>query len=193
MCFSSRQSAKRKLSQYGPEDAVPNAPTTGPLPLREADALGEFSGLDAAESREFALALAGAANDTKAVDISVLDVSRVVSWTRYFVIATCFSRPQVDAAVSRMTGAAEAPPYSRVLAHTPAIGAPLRCDNVHGNRALTICAARHVGVHGLRRCGGARVHARRPRLLRPERLLREGDAGAAAFCVAKGRMSVLRL
>ena len=124
MCFSSRQSAKRKLSQYGPEDAVPNAPTTGPLPLRDSDALGDFSGLDAAESRAFALMLAGAANDTKAVDISVLDVSRVVSWTRYFVVATCFSRPQVDAAVSRMTGAAEAPPYARVLAHTPAIGAP---------------------------------------------------------------------
>ena len=124
MCFSSRQSAKRKLSQYGPEDAVPNAPTTGPLPLRDADSLGDFSGLDAVESRDFALALAGAANDTKAVDISVLDVSRVVSWTRYFVVATCFSRPQVDAAVSRMTGAAEAPPYTRVLAHTPAIGAP---------------------------------------------------------------------
>ena len=123
MCFSSRQSAKRKLSQYGPEDAVPNAPTTGPLPLRDADALGDFSGLDAVESRAFALALAAAAHDTKAVDISVLDVSRVVSWTRYFVVATCFSRPQVDAAVSRMTGAAEAPPYARVLAHTPAIGA----------------------------------------------------------------------
>ena len=169
MCFSSRQSAKRKLSQYGPDDPVPNAPTTGPLPLREADALGEFSGLNAAESRAFALLLAGAAYDTKAVDISVLDVSRVVSWTRFFVIATCFSRPQVDAAMSRMTAAAEAPPYARVLAHTPAIGAP-RCAQrkVARHSLLRLCAGRDaqrawqhlrsrcvpllnrlVGVHGL--------------------------------------------
>lgn len=121
MCFSSRQSAKRKLSQYGPEDPVPNAPTTGPLPLRDAESLGEFTN-DAADSRAFALALASAANDTKAVDISVLDVSRVVSWTRFFVIATCFSRPQVNAVVGRMTEAAEGPPYVRDLAHPPAIG-----------------------------------------------------------------------
>jgi hypothetical protein len=123
VCFSSRQSAKRKLTQYGPEDAVPNAPTSGPLPLRDAEDMGDFATVNEPESHAFALALAGAANDTKAVDISVLDVANVVSWTRYFVIATCFSRPQVDACVSRMTDAAEAEPFSRELGHTPGIGA----------------------------------------------------------------------
>jgi hypothetical protein len=139
VCFSSRQSAKRKLTQYGPEDAVPNAPTLGPLPLRDAEDMGDFATVDEPESHAFALALAGAANDTKAVDISVLDVANVVSWTRYFVIATCFSRPQVDACVSRMTDAAEAEPFKRELGHTPGIGAwRASCEHVPQQKTASV-------------------------------------------------------
>ena len=126
VCFSSRQSTKRKLGQYGPEDAIPNAPTTGPLPLlresADSDGAAALRSVPEPDSAALALALAAAANDTKAVDISVLDVAGVVTWTRYFVIATCFSRPQVDACISRMMTAAQAPPHVRELAHVPAVG-----------------------------------------------------------------------
>lgn len=37
------------------------------------------------------------ANDTKSVDIRVLNVQKLVFWTRYFVLATCFSKPQARA------------------------------------------------------------------------------------------------
>ncbi len=158
MCFSSRQAAKRKLPQYGPEDPLPNAPTTGPLPLRDPEDVADFSSVDEPESHALALALAGAANDTKAVDIALLDVASVVTWTRYFVICTCFSRPQVDACVSRMTTAAEAPPLARTLAHTPAIGAPprRRRRRRQRQRATASCAVLRPNAH-LRMCAGGWV------------------------------------
>lgn len=62
---------------------------------------------DDAESLSFAVALAKAANDVKAVDIQVLCVKPLVYWTRFFIIATAFSRPQIDAIGSKIRDIAE--------------------------------------------------------------------------------------
>lgn len=66
------------------------------------------------ESEELAIALAVAASDTKAGDIRVLDVRPIVYWTQYFVIATAFSRPQMDALAKRISDLAETQ-YGRAL------------------------------------------------------------------------------
>eukprot|EP00250_Pteridium_aquilinum_P022650 c25508_g1_i1 orf=368-1102(-) len=57
---------------------------------------------DDSQSLALAVALAEAANDTKAVDILVLHVKPLVYWTRFFVIATAFSRPQLAAIAKKM-------------------------------------------------------------------------------------------
>lgn len=44
-----------------------------------------------------AVALANSANEVKAEDIRVLYVKPLVYWTRYFIIATAFSNPQINA------------------------------------------------------------------------------------------------
>lgn len=44
-----------------------------------------------------AVELAKVASDVKAGDIKVLFVKPLVYWTRFFIIATAFSRPQIDA------------------------------------------------------------------------------------------------
>lgn len=44
-----------------------------------------------------AVALAKVANEVKAADIRVLFVKPLVYWTRFFIIVTAFSRPQIDA------------------------------------------------------------------------------------------------
>lgn len=44
-----------------------------------------------------AVALAKVASDVKAADIRLLFVKPLVYWTRFFIIATAFSRPQIDA------------------------------------------------------------------------------------------------
>lgn len=41
--------------------------------------------------------MAKIANDVKAADIKVLFVKPLVYWTRFFIIATAFSRPQIGA------------------------------------------------------------------------------------------------
>lgn len=41
--------------------------------------------------------MAKVANEVKAGDIKVLFVKPLVYWTRFFIIATAFSRPQIDA------------------------------------------------------------------------------------------------
>lgn len=51
--------------------------------------------------------MAKVASDVKAVDIRVLFVKPLVYWTRFFIIATAFSRPQIDAIGSRMRDLAE--------------------------------------------------------------------------------------
>ncbi|XP_077220775.1 protein Iojap, chloroplastic-like [Tasmannia lanceolata] len=62
---------------------------------------------DDAESLSFAVALAKAASEVKAADIRVLFVKPLVYWTRFFIIATAFSRPQVDAMGSKIRDIAE--------------------------------------------------------------------------------------
>lgn len=62
---------------------------------------------DDAESLSFAVAIAKVASDVKAADIKVLFVKPLVYWTRFFVIATAFSRPQIDAIGSKIRDLAE--------------------------------------------------------------------------------------
>ncbi|CAL1409436.1 unnamed protein product [Linum trigynum] len=57
---------------------------------------------DDAETLSFAVAVAKVASDVKAGDIKVLFVKPLVYWTRFFIIATAFSRPQIDAIASRI-------------------------------------------------------------------------------------------
>ncbi|CAH2053866.1 unnamed protein product [Thlaspi arvense] len=68
---------------------------------------------DDAESLAFAVELAKVASEVKAGDIKVLFVKPLVYWTRFFIIATAFSRPQIDAIGSRMRDLAEKK-YGRV-------------------------------------------------------------------------------
>jgi len=44
-----------------------------------------------------AVEMATVASEVKAGDIKVLFVKPLVYWTRFFIIATAFSRPQIDA------------------------------------------------------------------------------------------------
>ncbi|XP_019054891.1 PREDICTED: protein Iojap, chloroplastic-like isoform X2 [Nelumbo nucifera] len=62
---------------------------------------------DDAESLSFAVALAKVASEVKAADIRVLFVKPLVYWTRFFIIATAFSRPQIDAIGSKIRDLAE--------------------------------------------------------------------------------------
>nr|GMC74415.1 protein Iojap, chloroplastic [Ipomoea batatas] len=62
---------------------------------------------DDAESLSFAVAAAKVANEVKAADIKVLFVKPLVYWTRFFIIATAFSRPQIDAIGTRIRDMAE--------------------------------------------------------------------------------------
>ncbi|KAL6998968.1 hypothetical protein U1Q18_000134 [Sarracenia purpurea var. burkii] len=62
---------------------------------------------DDGESLSFAVAVAKVASDVKAADIRVLFVKPLVYWTRFFIIATAFSRPQIDAIGSRIKDLAE--------------------------------------------------------------------------------------
>ncbi|KAJ8486100.1 hypothetical protein OPV22_018585 [Ensete ventricosum] len=68
-------------------------------PTAEAD--------DDSESLSFAVTLAKVANEVKAADIRVLFVKPLVYWTRFFIIVTAFSRPQIDAIGSKMRDTAE--------------------------------------------------------------------------------------
>jgi hypothetical protein len=56
--------------------------------------------------RSAAIALAKAADDTKALDISVLHVEPIVSWTSFMCLCTVMSKPQLLAVLARMEDAA---------------------------------------------------------------------------------------
>ncbi|CAK8534770.1 unnamed protein product [Lathyrus sativus] len=62
---------------------------------------------DDSESLSFAVEMATVASEVKAGDIKVLFVKPLVYWTRFFIIATAFSRPQIDAIGSRIRDRAE--------------------------------------------------------------------------------------
>ena len=49
-----------------------------------------------------ALQLATIADETRAADIRVLGVTKSVHWARYFVLATAFNRPQMQAVANKM-------------------------------------------------------------------------------------------
>lgn len=80
------------------------------------------------DSLALALELASQANDTKSVDIRVLNVQKLVFWTRYFVLATCFSKPQARADAYRRASAAAAAAAAAALAprQSPPACAPER-------------------------------------------------------------------
>lgn len=59
------------------------------------------------DSREFAVAMAKIADDTKAADLSVLHVEPLVSWCSYMVLCSVMSRPQLLAVLGRMEDAAQ--------------------------------------------------------------------------------------
>jgi ribosome silencing factor RsfS/YbeB/iojap len=58
------------------------------------------------QAREFAVAMAKVASDTKVQDLVVLHVEPLISWTSYMVICTVFSKPQLMAVLARMDKAA---------------------------------------------------------------------------------------
>lgn len=60
-----------------------------------------------AESKDFASTLAEALSEVKVQDIVLLHVGPYVSWCTYFVVASVFSRPQLDAALFRVAEAAQ--------------------------------------------------------------------------------------
>ncbi|GAB4854764.1 hypothetical protein Ancab_023349 [Ancistrocladus abbreviatus] len=62
---------------------------------------------DDAESLSLAVAMAKVASDVKAADIKVLFVKPLVYWTRFFIIVTAFSRPQIDAIKTKISDLAE--------------------------------------------------------------------------------------
>lgn len=68
---------------------------------------------DDAESLSFAIAVAKIASEVKAGDIRVLFVKPLVYWTRFFIIATAFSRPQIDAIGTKIKDLSEKQ-YGRV-------------------------------------------------------------------------------
>ena len=70
-----------------------------------------------AESKAFALSLAEALDEVKVQDIVLLHVGTCVSWCTYFVVASVFSRPQLEAALHRVVKAAEEK-HGRTLVNT---------------------------------------------------------------------------
>ncbi|GAB2286647.1 hypothetical protein Dimus_021043 [Dionaea muscipula] len=62
---------------------------------------------DDAQSLSFAVEMAKVANEVKAADIRVLFVKPLVYWTRFFIVVTGFSHPQIDAIKTKMKDLAE--------------------------------------------------------------------------------------
>ncbi|GAB4824106.1 hypothetical protein N2152v2_011152 [Parachlorella kessleri] len=72
---------------------------------------------DDEDSRSFAVAMAREAWETKAEDTLVLHVAPLVYWTRYMVICTVFSKPQLNALLAKMTQQAK-DVHGRELSHS---------------------------------------------------------------------------
>ncbi|OMP11706.1 Ribosome-associated, Iojap-like protein [Corchorus capsularis] len=80
----------------------------GKVVYRKNDRKSQSAELDDdAESLSFAVAMAKVASEVKAGDIRVLFVKPLVYWTRFFIICTAFSRPQIDAIGSKIRDLAE--------------------------------------------------------------------------------------
>ncbi len=89
----------RAVSESPPASAGPGEVERAPGPASEP---GPEE--DAAEqaARDIALELAVIADETRAADVRVLGVSRKVHWARYFILATAFNRPQMQAVATKM-------------------------------------------------------------------------------------------
>jgi len=62
----------------------------------------DFSAEDDEDSRALAVALARVCWETKGEDVLALHVAPLVYWTRYMVMATVFSRPQLGAVLAKV-------------------------------------------------------------------------------------------
>ena len=63
-------------------------------------------------ARKLAVELAVEADDTRAKDVRVLQVSKAVYYARYVVLATAFNRPQMNAVTSKMRDVANNETYN---------------------------------------------------------------------------------
>lgn len=73
-----------------------------PGPAAEIDPNDPEEAASEQQARDIAIELAVIADETRAADVRVLGVSRKVHWARYFVLATAFNRPQMQAVASKM-------------------------------------------------------------------------------------------
>ena len=73
-----------------------------PGPAAEIDLNDPEEAASEQQARDIAIELAVIADETRAADVRVLGVSRKVHWARYFVLATAFNRPQMQAVASKM-------------------------------------------------------------------------------------------
>jgi ribosome-associated protein len=91
------------------DDGGPPHQDGGALASRASDAGAPAyeAPADDAESRALALALARVCWETKGEDVLALHVAPLVYWTRYMVLATVFSRPQLGAILARVEKEAE--------------------------------------------------------------------------------------
>ncbi|PSC73585.1 hypothetical protein C2E20_2994 [Micractinium conductrix] len=101
-----QQRRRRAAAAALDEEQLPGGTTDETLqPSTSYSASSEDDGSN--DSRDFAVAMAKVAWETKAEDILVLHVEPVVYWTRFMLIATVFSRPQLNAILGKMTKEAE--------------------------------------------------------------------------------------
>jgi ribosome silencing factor RsfS/YbeB/iojap len=62
----------------------------------------DYDAASEASAMAIALELAVIADETRAADVRVLGVSKKVHWARFFVLATAFNRPQMQAVAGKM-------------------------------------------------------------------------------------------
>jgi ribosome silencing factor RsfS/YbeB/iojap len=104
-------SAARRSARFGVGDArrvvhlpraVSEPPAAGPGEVERAPARASEPGPDEEAAEAAARELAVIADETRAADVRVLGVSRKVHWARYFILATAFNRPQMQAVATKM-------------------------------------------------------------------------------------------
>lgn len=93
-----------------PPRELPSTSATDATTEQEA-ALAEA---DDGAARSFALAMAKLAWETKAGDVLLLHVAPLVYWTRYMLVVSVFSRPQLGAVLGRLQAEA-AETFGRTL------------------------------------------------------------------------------
>lgn len=71
-------------------------------------AAADLNDLESDNGRAFAIAMARVCDDTKASDITLLDVRDLCSWTSFMLLCTVCSKPQLVAVLARVEEAAAA-------------------------------------------------------------------------------------